>query len=166
MVNLSRKMAKTALRKASFFSTKLRLTGTAFCVLACALSCTLFCSCGLGTDPDADGARFNKRFYFYYSQTCKYDHIGAYGCEPLSAMSSSITIGLRVDSDGFASLNLDGDRYYYLESEYDEGYDPDYGSYFHFYQNEDELTIYKDGLEMAWWDTQNGIVTYFFRDLY
>ena len=75
-------------------------------------------------------------------------------------------VGLRVDSDGLAYLNLDGGHYYYLESAYDEGYDPDYGPYFHFYQDEDELTIYKDGSEMAWWKTDKDSVTYYFYELY
>ena len=149
-------IARTALHKASFFSTA--LSGLALCALLSA--------CGLGPDPDADGARFNKRFNYFYSQTCRYDKIGAYDCEPISSLSAYLYVGLRVDHDGFASLNLDGDRYYYMESEYDEGYDLDYGGYFHFYQDTDELTIYKDGSEMALWDTDQSFVTYYFHDLY
>ena len=155
MKGLSQVFTKTALHKASFFSIAL---------LALIL---LFSGCGdLGPDPDADGARFNRSFYFYYVQDCRYDSFGAYDCGTISAISPAIRVSLRVDSDGLASLNLDGDRYYYLENEYDEGYDPAYGSYFHFYQDDDELTIYKDGLEIALWDTRNSTVTYYYRYLY
>jgi len=76
-----------------------------------------------------------------------------------------MTVALRIDSDGFATLNLDGDRYYYLEWEYTEGYDGDYGSYFSFKQDDDELTIYKSGEVMAYWDNNNGLVTYYFYDI-
>lgn len=153
MKGLSKHFAKAALHKASFFSV--------------ALVAGLFLSaCGdLGPDPDADGARFNAQFRYYWSQDCRYDSFGAYDCGPVYNISPSLRVGLRVDSDGLASLNLDGDRYYYLEMEYDEGYDPGYGSYFHFYQDDDELTIYKDGSEMAWWKTAADSVTYYFYEL-
>ena len=77
-----------------------------------------------------------------------------------------MTVRLRIDSDGLASLSLDGDHYYYLESEYSEGYDMDYGYYFNFTQDEDELTVYKDGLTLAYWDNVNNLVTYYYYDIY
>jgi len=141
---------KTALKKASFFS-----------VLLC------LCACGdLTGDPAADGARFNERFHFYYEQDCRFDAVGVYDCGNIYSISPSISVGLRVDSDGLANLNVNGDRYYYLENEYDEGYDIDYGGFFRFYQDDTELVIYKDGWEMALWDNWNGTVTYYFYDLY
>lgn len=145
---------KTALKKASFFSVLLSLS----------LS---LCSCGdLAGDPAADGARFNEHFHFYYVQTCRFDAIGPYDCDAIRSISPSVSVGLRVDSDGFANLNVDGDRYYYTESEYDEGYDTEYGSYFRFYEDDTELVIYKDGWEMALWDNWESTVTYYFYDLY
>ena len=146
---------KTALKKASFFSTAL---------IALLLGSMLLSSCGLGPDPDADGARFSRRFYYYDVQECHYDAFGTYDCTLPHPLSPPMFVGIRVDSDGLVSLNLDGKRYYYLEKEYDEGYDENYGPYFHFYEDEDELTIYKDGLTMAYWDTQNQIVTYYYYD--
>ena len=156
MKGLSKHFAKAALHKASFFSVTL------------VTLCGLFISaCGdLGPDPNADGARFNAQFRYYWTQDCRYDSFGAYDCGPILNISPSMKVGLRVDSDGLAYLNLDGSHYYYLESAYDEGYDPDYGPYFHFYQDEDELTIYKDGSEMAWWKTDKDSVTYYFYELY
>lgn len=156
MKGLSKHFAKAALHKASFFSVTL------------VTLCGLFISaCGdLGPDPNADGARFNAQFRYYWTQDCRYDSFGAYDCGPILNISPSMKVGLRVDSDGLAYLNLDGGHYYYLESAYDEGYDPDYGPYFHFYQDEDELTIYKDGSEMAWWKTDKDSVTYYFYELY
>ena len=144
--------SKTALYKASFFSV----------LLTVLLSLS---ACNLGPDPDADGARFNRRFYYYYVQDCRFDSFGAYDCGPIRSLSPSMRVALRVDSDGLASLNLDGDRYYYLESEYTEGFDRDYGYYFNFKQDDDELTLYKDGFVMAYWDNVNGLVTYYFYDL-
>ena len=146
---------KTALRMASFFSAALATL---------LLSCILFSACGLGPDPDADGGRFSRRFYYYDVQECRYDEFEAYDCTQPHPLSPPMFVGIRVDSDGLVSLNLDGKRYYYLEREYDEGYDEEYGPYFHFYEDEDELTIYKDGMTMAYWDTQNHIVTYYYYD--
>ena len=155
---LFKNLSRTALKKASFFSAPFSA------VLGLALSCgTLMTACGdLGPDPKADGARYNKRFNFYYVQDCRFDSFGAYDCGKIH--STSMFVSLRVDSDGLANLNLDGDRYYYLESEYDEGYDSELGSYFNFYQDSDELTLYKDGSEMAWWKNDDGTVTFYFYD--
>ena len=151
--SLHKNLKKTALLKASFFSVVL--------VLMASLA-----ACNLGPDPDADGARFNRRFHYYYVQDCRADAFGPYDCGSIRALSPSMTVGLRIDSDGLASLNLDGDRYYYLESEYSEGFDGDYGPYFNFKQDYDELTIYKSGDVMAYWDNNNGLVTYYFYDLF
>lgn len=145
--------AKTALPEASFFAV----------LLAILLS---FTACDLGPDPDADGARFNRHFHYYYVQDCRADAFSAYDCGPIRVLSPAMTVGLRIDSDGLATLNLDGDRYYYLESEYTEGYDGVYGSYFNFFQDDDELTVYKDGFTLAYWDNKNSLVTYYFYDIY
>ena len=145
--------AKTALPEASFFAV----------LPAILLS---FTACDLGPDPDADGARFNRHFHYYYVQDCRADAFGAYDCGPIRVLSPAMTVGLRIDSDGLATLNLDGDRYYYLESEYTEGYDGVYGSYFNFFQDDDELTVYKDGFTLAYWDNKNSLVTYYFYDIY
>jgi hypothetical protein len=153
MLNLLQKyLAKTALLKASFFA-------VVFALLA---SLT---ACDLGPDPAADGARFNRHFHYYYVQDCRADAFGPYDCGNIHALSPSMTVGLRIDSDGLASLNLDGDRYYYLESEYTEGWDSNYGAYFNFKQDSDELTIYRNGDVMAYWDNNNGLVTYYFYDI-
>jgi hypothetical protein len=149
MINLLKTISKTALFKASFFA-------ALFCLAAC----------NLGPDPDADGARFNRRFHYYYVQDCRFDSFGAYDCGPIHSLSPSMTVGLRIDSDGLASLNLDGDSYYYLESEYTEDYDSDYGPFFGFTQDDDDLTIYKSGEVMAYWDNANGLVTYYFYEIY
>lgn len=154
MLNLLHKnLTKTALLKASFFA-------VVFALLA---SLT---ACDLGPDPAADGARFNRHFHYYYVQDCRADAFGPYDCGTIHALSPSMTVGLRIDSDGLASLNLDGDRYYYLESEYTQGWDSQYGSYFSFVQDNDELTIYSSGEVMAYWDNNNGLVTYYFYDIF
>ncbi|WP_298772149.1 hypothetical protein [uncultured Fibrobacter sp.] len=143
---------KTALNKASFFSALLALC---------------LCACGdLGGDPAANGARFDRHFYFYYVQSCQFNSIGPFNCSSIRSISPPVSVGIRVDSDGFANLKVDADRYYYMESEYDEDYDPDYGGYFRFYEDDTELVIYKDGWEMSVWDNWEETVTYYFYDLY
>lgn len=150
---LPKTFAKTALFKASFFAV---LFAILFSINAC----------GLGPDPAADGARFSRHFHYYYMQDCRADAFGAFDCGPIRALSPSMTVSLRIDSDGFAKLVVDGDIYTYTESSYTEGYDELYGSYFNFTQDEDELTVYKDGMTLAYWDNRNGYVTYYYYDLY
>ena len=144
---------KTALSKASFF----------------VISCVLFLAgCGLGPDPDADGARFNRRFHYYYDQDCRADSFGAFDCGVIRALSPSMTVSLRIDSDGLATLSVDGDHFYFLESEYDEGFDSDFGRYYIFYniyEDSDELVVYRDGLTLAYWDNFNNTVTYYYYNL-
>ena len=149
MINVFKSFSKTALFKASFFA-------------------VLFCraACDLGPDPAADGARFNKRFHYYYTQDCDFNAFEAYNCGSIHSISPSMTVSLRIDSDGLATLSLDGDYYYYLASEYTEGYDPEYGRYYNFYQDDDELTVYQDGYTLAYWDNNRSIVTYYYYDLY
>lgn len=154
MVNqLHKYFTKTALFKASFFAV----------LFAALLS---LAACDLGPDPNADGARFNRYFHFYYVQDCEFNAFDTYNCGPIRSLSPSMSVRLRIDSDGLATLNLDGDIYRYPESGYDEGYDVEYGRYFHFYQDDDELTVYRDGYTMAYWDNYNRIVTFYFYDLY
>lgn len=126
----------------------------------------LLAGCGDLTagDPAADGARFNRRFYYYYAETCRYDAIGTFDCGRMMSVSPSYKVALRVDYDGFATLNLDGDRYYYLESEYSEGYDPGFGAYYRFYEDEDKLDVYRDGFTLAFWGA-DGYVTFYYYDL-
>jgi hypothetical protein len=151
MINVFKSISRTALFMASFFT-------VLFCLTAC----------DLGPDPQADGARFNKRYYYYYVQTCSYNTVSndVYLCSDIESLDKAMRVGLRVDNDGFASLDLNGDRYYYTESEYVEGYDPEFGSYFHFFQDDDELTVYKDGLTLAYWNSFDGTVTYYYYDFF
>lgn len=150
-------MAITTIRNYSFkiiFKTTL-ITASFFAI-------GLLTACGdLGGNPAADGKRFNYSFYYYYVQTCHYDKIGAYGCSAAKSVSPAVRVSLRVDSDGFASLNWDGDSYYFTETEYGEGYDSDLGSYFLFHENDGDLTLYKDGSILAFWDDW-GTVTFYY----
>ena len=155
MFNLFKTNFRTTLGKASFFAAGLALLAS-------------FTACDLGPDPDADGARFNKQFSYYDVQTCSYNTVSydIYHCSNVESLKKSVQVGLRVDRDGLASLNLNGDRYYYTESQYSEGYDSDYGSYFHFYQDDDELTIYKDGSLIALWSSFDGTVTFYYHEYF
>lgn len=126
----------------------------------------LLAGCGdlTATDPAADGARYNRTYYYYYTETCRYNSVHVFDCTPVESISPSVKMSLRVDSDGLASLYLDGDRYYYTEREYEEGYEPDYGSYFRFFEDGDQLDIYKNGEVIAFWG-DDGYVTYFYYDM-
>ena len=153
MFNLFKILSRTTLGKASFFAAGL--------VFLASLS-----ACDLGPDPQADGARFNKQFNYYYVETCSYNTVSydVYLCSEMESLKKASRVGIRIDRDGLASLNINGDRYYYTESQYTEGYDPDYGAYFHFYQGDDELTIYKDGSMIALWNSLEGTVTFYYYD--
>ena len=148
--------SKTALFRASFFAV----------LSAILLSLT---ACGdLGPNPHANGARYNRSSNYYYVETCSYNIVSyaVYACSELESLSRPNHVSLRVDSDGFASLEINGDHYYYMESEYVEGYDDEFGSFFHFYQDDDELTIYKDGYTFAYWNRFEGKVTFYYYDFF
>lgn len=75
------------------------------------------------------------------------------------------TASLRIDSDGFASLNLDGrNNFYYTERQYGSGHDDD-GSYYYFYEDDYELSLYKNGSQLIFWDTRENTATVYLYDL-
>ena len=125
-------------------------------------------SCGgdwVNGSPEADGAIFSRSFRYYYVMDCRYDSFGLYDCSLADPVSPAYTASLRIDSDGFASLNLDGyNNFYYTERQYDSGSD-DYGRYYYFYENDWELTLYRDGSELIFWDTRENTATVYLYDL-
>ena len=155
MLSLFKIISKTTLGKASFFAVELTILAS-------------LTACDLGPDPVADGARFNKQFNYYYTKTCNYNTVSydIYLCSDIETLKKSVRVGLRVDRDGLANLYLNEDRYYFTESEYSEGYDPELGGYFHFFQDDDELTIYKDGSMIALWNSFEGSVTFYYYDFF
>ena len=82
------------------------------------------------------------------------------------SMGSSMKVSLRVEHDGFATLQVDGDVYYYQRMDYDSGYDYDYGEYYYqFYENDEELTVYEDGSQLIYVDYYAGTATYYYNYL-
>lgn len=133
--------------------------------LALGLFLTACGDMGVAGDPSADGARFSRTFRYYYAESCRYDAVGPYDCYDIEVLNPVYLASLRVDSDGFASLNLDGDWYYYTEREYKEFYDRDYGSYFEFYEDDGTVRLYKDGSELSFWDSWNGEVSFYYYEI-
>lgn len=127
----------------------------------------LLAACGDWTagSPDADGAVFNRSYRYYYVMDCRFDGIGLFDCSLAAPISPAYTASLRIDSDDLATLSLDGSySYYYTTHEYTSGHD-DYGSYYYFYDNGWELTFYKDGSELIFWDTDENTATVYLNDL-
>lgn len=155
MFSFSTNLLKTALFKASFFV-----------MMAVGALCLWGCGDLTEGDPAADGARFRRTFRYYFSQDCRFDNFGVYDCEAAQPLSPAYVVSLRVDSDGLASLNMDGVGYYYLEREYREGVDNYGGPYFMFYEDDGELTLYKDGYEMIFWDLVLNRATRYLYELY
>lgn len=114
--------------------------------------------------PDADGARFSRSYRYYYSQDCRYDSFGLYDCDLAVSLSPSFAVSVRVDSDGFATLNLDGEYFYYTELNYSEDCDG-IGCYFQFSEGYEDLTVYKNADQMVIWDTWNNMATLYTRYL-
>ena len=135
-------------------------------MLAC-LALLLLAACGDWTagSPDADGAVFNRSYRYYYVKDCRFDGIGLFDCSLADPVSPAYTASLRIDSDDLATLNLDGGyNRYYTTHEYTWGND-DYGSYYYFYDNGWELTFYKDGSELIFWDTDENTATVYLSEL-
>lgn len=133
-----------------------------FFTLICGL---FFSACGdLSAGPVVSDARFSRSFRYYYETNCRYDGHGIYGCDRSSPLSPPYVVRIRVDGSGDATLNLDGESYFYREGSFDERNDGD-GWYFSFYEDNEVLDIYKDGSEMIFWDTWNNTVTIYSYDL-
>ena len=135
-------------------------------ILASAL---LFTACGgdwtVSGSPDADGAIFSRSYRYYYVKDCRYDSFGLYDCSLADPVSPAYTASLRIDSDGLASLTLDDEfSFYYTERQYTSGSD-DYGSYYYFYDKDWDLSFYKDGSELIFWDTYENTATVYLYDL-
>ena len=135
-------------------------------ILASAL---LFTACGgdwtVSGSPDADGAIFSRSYRYYYVMDCRYDSFGLNDCSLADPVSPAYTASLRIDSDGLASLTLDDEfNFYYTERQYNSGSD-DYGRYYYFYENDWELTFYKDGSELIFWDTDENTATVYLNEL-
>ena len=133
-----------------------------------ALTALLLAACGgdwTAGSPHADGAIFDRSFRYYYVMDCLYDSFGLYDCAYEEPVSPAYTASLRIDSDGLATLNLDGEyNFYYTEREYGSGHD-DVGSYYYFYENDWELSLYKNGSELIFWDTRGNTATVYLYDL-
>jgi len=125
----------------------------------------LTAGCGdLSIGPGSGDYQFNKWFYYYYSEQCRYDAVGTYDCGRLDSVRPTYKVSLKIDGDGFATLNLDGDYYYYSSREYDSGYDSDFGGYYRFYEDGEQLDVYKDGYALAFWG-DDGYVTFYYYDM-
>jgi len=115
--------------------------------------------------PDADGAQFSRSYRYYYVMDCRFDSFGLYDCGTADVISPAYTASLRIDSDDLATLSLDGSyNYYYTTHEYTSGHD-DYGGYYYFYDNGWELTLYKDGSELIFWDIEENMATVYLSEL-
>ena len=135
-------------------------------ILAAAL---LFTACGgdwtVSGSPDADGAIFSRSYRYYYVKDCRYDSFGLYDCSLADPVSPAYTASLRIDSDGLASLNLDGEfNFYYTERQYTSGAD-DYGSYYYFYEDDWELSLYKNGSQLIFWNIYENTATVYLYEL-
>ena len=137
-------------------------------LLLMALVALLLAACGgdwTAGSSQADGAIFDRSYRYYYVMDCRYDSIELYDCSYEEPVSPAYTASLRIDSDGLATLNLDGEyNFYYTEREYDLLHD-DYGSYYSFYENDWDLYLYRDGSQLIFWDTRENTATVYLRDL-
>ena len=135
-------------------------------ILAAAL---LFTACGgdwtVSGSPDADGAIFSRSYRYYYAKDCRYDSFGLYDCSLADPVSPAYTASLRIDSDGLASLTLDDEfNFYYTERQYTSGSD-DYGSYYYFYEDDWELSLYKNGSQLIFWNIYENTATVYLYEL-
>lgn len=115
---------------------------------------------------DANKAdRFNRRFRYYYAETCRYDSFGPYDCKGIQSLDRSMSVSLLIEWDGYAVLTLDGNKYRYYERDYSQGYDG-ISDYYQFYENDGSVTIYTDGTEMIYVDNYAGEAIYYYSSLY
>lgn len=132
-----------------------------FCVVACSL---FLSGCGdLGEDPILSDAYFSRTFRYYYEQECEFDDYGIdeRRCGRVRPLSPAYVVRIRIDGFGDASLNMDGTELRYRDGSYTERWDA-----FYFYEDDEELTVYKDGSEIIFWDLEYGIATIYSYEMY
>ncbi|MCQ2098650.1 MAG: hypothetical protein MJY87_12015 [Fibrobacter sp.] len=130
------------------------------------MTASLFLSaCGdLTAGPVVSDARFSRTFRYYYVTDCRFDRFGLYDCGATQSVSPSYVVRIRVDGMGDATLNLDGESYFFRDGTFSEDWD-EFGGYFYFVDGNDELSLYKDGSELIFWDTWNNTATIYSYDL-
>lgn len=78
-----------------------------------------------------------------------------------------MTVGLKEEHDGFVTLTIDGDVFYFEPLEYIYDYDYSYGDYYYqFSMDGEEITVYVDGGEMIYLDRWAGEAIYYYSSLY
>jgi hypothetical protein len=126
----------------------------------------LLAACGDWTAGDSSNDDlFHGRFHYFYSSEFSYDSHGPYDCTEVYSMSPHMTVDLRIEYDGFASLRIDDETGRYYEPEYSQGYD--HGRYYYqFYDGNLEITVYADGEELIILDTWDGKAYYYYYDMF
>lgn len=118
----------------------------------------------VGCDYSGEGVGydvFNDRFHYYYSDVCDdFDR-----CDGVVSISPSYTASLRIEYDGFATLNLDGDIYQYFASSYIRDVDS-YGEYYEFTEDGWITRVYLNGDILVIYDSYSGISYYYYYDMY
>lgn len=120
-------------------------------------ACIFLNGCGdLAADPIVSDARFSRTFRYYYEQECEFDDFGIdeWSCSRAKPLNPAYVVRIRIDNFGDASLSMDGTELRYRDGSYRERWDA-----FYFYEDDEELTIYKDGTEIIFWDLEYGIAT-------
>lgn len=131
----------------------------------------LFVACGdwdAGDGGYNGGYQYNERFHYYYAQECDIGRVDYDYCGDTYSLTKSLSISIRVEPDGFASVYYDGQGpLYYERHEYKVGFDRDYGEYYQFGLNSDDyLTVYTDGYEAVYSDYWNGVDYHYYYDRY
>lgn len=134
---------------------------SAVCLVACGENWDVGSGAGYGGGSGSQS--FNKRFYYYYGEDCRYDSFGAYNCSEIYSLSSYMTVSLNVTYDGYATLCVDDDCDFYSPNEYDVGYD--HGDrYYEFPGDDERMIVYADGSELVYIDTYIGEAYYYYHD--
>lgn len=125
---------------------------------------------GCGGDWGAGGSEyddiFRARLRFYYMEECDYDAFGPYNCLDAVALRSPMRVSVRIEYDGYATVDLDGEVYRYDSREYTHGFDDLYGDYYYqFHEADGDLTIYEDGYRMIYVDNWARKGYYYYQDL-
>ncbi len=121
-----------------------------------------------GTDGSDHGYQAKIHFHYYYGQDCSW--MGAdYLCGDTYSLSPSLTVSVKVDWNGDATVYYDGyGPYYFWDGEYVYRYDRHYEEYYYQFDLDGNysLTVYVSGAEVIYADTYTGVEHHYFYDVW
>ncbi len=121
-----------------------------------------------GSDASDHGYQARLDFLYFYGRDCSWMG-GDYLCGDYYSLSSRLSVYVKVDRNGDATVYYDGSGpYYFWSDEYVYDYDPYYGDYYYQFSLDGNysLTVYDSGSKVIYADAFTGVEHQYFYDVW